>query len=67
MMVQIVPHKWLTENNKKCAWSSYTNQIKINKSIFKRIPSSDYWPLYNALLVVVVSNIIYRLSPCEII
>lgn len=44
--LQVVPSEWLTDNNKKCLWPSYTNQIKINQAISERISPSCDWPLY---------------------
>ncbi|XP_025160521.1 uncharacterized protein LOC109503823 [Harpegnathos saltator] len=44
--LQVVPSEWLTDNNKKCLWPTYTNQIKINQPISKRISPLCDWPLY---------------------
>lgn len=49
--LQIVSSEWLSENNKKCVWPPYTNKIKINQAISKRISPSHYWQLYKVIRI----------------
>lgn len=49
--LQVVPSEWLSENKKKCVWPSYTNQIKINQAISKRMSPSDDWKIYKVMQI----------------